>query len=173
MRFSKGSRSFYIRMILLLPVLGLHTLRVVSAETAKATVLRLFFGGMPLHDFQMVCEEFCAKKLPQFLRPQALIKIREHQALGHRVIVVSASAENWLLPWCRNMGLECLATRLEVRDNCITGRLATPNCNGMEKVRRVRELIRLESYSPIHAYGDTAGDKPMLALAEFAHFRIF
>ncbi|RYH27835.1 MAG: hypothetical protein EON54_23585, partial [Alcaligenaceae bacterium] len=53
----------------------------------------------------------------------------------------------------------------------LTGELKTPNCHGEEKVRRLREWLeqRFGSASAdvaLHAYGDTAGDKPMLAMAD-------
>ncbi len=54
----------------------------------------------------------------------------------------------------------------------VTGRFDGPNCRGEEKVRRLREAfgddIRLEA-----AYGDTSGDRAMLALADEARHEGF
>jgi phosphatidylglycerophosphatase C len=54
----------------------------------------------------------------------------------------------------------------------VTGAFAGANCRGPEKVRRLREAfgddVRLEA-----AYGDTDGDKEMLALAEEQGMKVF
>ena len=58
-----------------------------------------------------------------------------------------------------------LATRLEVdADDRLTGRLIGANCRGPEKVVRLREW-RGEALAVAFAYGDSDGDREMLALA--------
>jgi phosphatidylglycerophosphatase C len=172
-RFGKNPIVFYAVLIILSPVLALRLVRLISAGVAKETLLRFFFGGMPASVFKSFCETFCAKRLPEILRKEAMVKISEHLALGHRVLVVSASAQDWIEPWCNTVGVECIATRLQVYNDCITGRLASPNCNGEEKVRRILEVLNPTDYGPVYAYGDTAGDRSMMALADFAFFEPF
>jgi HAD superfamily phosphoserine phosphatase-like hydrolase len=86
------------------------------------------------------------------------------------VAVVSASPENWVKPWCDARNIQCLATRLEVIDQKISGNIHGENCYGEEKVRRIKEAFRLEAYQRIIAYGDSRGDKEMLELADEKHF---
>ena len=81
------------------------------------------------------------------------------------MVVVSASPETWIRPWCEAQGMEAIATRLEEREDRLTGKIAGRNCQGEEKVRRVREIIDLDSYTRIYAYGNSSGDMPMLSLA--------
>jgi phosphatidylglycerophosphatase C len=54
----------------------------------------------------------------------------------------------------------------------ITGALDGPNCRGPEKVVRLQAAfgqdVRLAA-----AYGDTAGDREMLAIAETRGYRVF
>jgi HAD superfamily phosphoserine phosphatase-like hydrolase len=107
------------------------------------------------------------------VRPKALIEIREHQATGAKVIVVSASAENWVQPWCAQHNIECLATKLEVINNKITGRISGFNCYGAEKENRIRSCFELKDYEEIIAYGDSGGDLEMLALAQQQHYKPF
>ena len=87
--------------------------------------------------------------------------------------VVSASAENWVKPWCDKYGLICLATKLEVKDGIITGKLNGRNCYGDEKVCRIKERLDLSDYHEIIAYGDSSGDKEMLELAHHPFYKPF
>ena len=58
-----------------------------------------------------------------------------------------------------------LATRLEVDEaGLLTGRLAGANCRGPEKVARLRAW-RGDTLVVAYAYGDSAGDREMLAVA--------
>ncbi len=71
------------------------------------------------------------------------------------------------------MGITVLGSRLEIRDGRLTGRLAGKNCNGNEKVCRIREAVTLTPYQAVYAYGDSSGDREMLALAHHKGFREF
>lgn len=107
------------------------------------------------------------------IRPGAKAEIAKHQAEGTRVIVVTASAENWVAPWCKEMGIECIGSKLAVQDGKITGMLTGLNCNGDEKVCRIEAAVDLKAYGKIYAYGDSSGDKQMLAIAQEPNFRPF
>jgi HAD superfamily phosphoserine phosphatase-like hydrolase len=85
---------------------------------------------------------------------------------------VSASADLWLKDWCTQEGIaDLLATQLEVVNGVLTGNLASANCRGPEKVRRIQELLDIRDYERIFAYGDSSGDQEMLALAHEAWYR--
>lgn len=172
-RYQKGALALYAGMGLLLPALVLFRLKLVSSHTMKQLVLRLFFRGTPEAAFRERCAAFCREALPQLLRAGALKAIQEHQAAGHRVVVVTASAQDWVAPWCAANGLECIGTRLEVLEGRITGRIQGHNCNGYEKVRRICQQIHLPGFGDIYAYGDSSGDRAMLGMATHAYFRKF
>jgi phosphatidylglycerophosphatase C len=64
---------------------------------------------------------------------------------------------------------------MEHLNGVYTGKMATPNCHGQEKVRRLQAWLD-KTYGPqntpaLHAYGDTSGDKPMLCMADTAWYR--
>lgn len=107
------------------------------------------------------------------MKNDAIDTIERHKKEGTHVIVVSASAEDWIYPWCEQSNITCVATRLEVREGKLTGRIAGKNCNGIEKVTRLREAIDLSQYKTIYVYGDSKGDLPMLGLATHPNYRTF
>jgi phosphoserine phosphatase len=44
---------------------------------------------------------------------------------------------------------------------------------GPEKVDRIKSLIKLQEYDEVYCYGDSKGDKEMLALANFSFYKRF
>jgi HAD superfamily hydrolase (TIGR01490 family) len=172
-RFHRGSASMYAGIVQLLPSLIRFKLKLLSAQEMKEIVLGYFFGGIPSTDFKQSCDAFCSTVLPKLIRPQALAAIREHQQQGHHVVVVTASAQDWVAPWCRAENIVCLGTQLEIKNRLITGNISGNNCNGEEKVNRITKAYRLDHFTEIYAYGDTKGDLPMLQLANHKYFKPF
>jgi phosphatidylglycerophosphatase C len=116
---------------------------------------------------------FSADKISQIVRPDAMKLIQDYKQVGARVVVVSASPENWVKPWCNIWKVDCVATRLEYRDGKLTGNITGINCYGKEKVERIKRFVKLEEFGVITAYGDSRGDHEMLALAHEPHYRAF
>jgi HAD superfamily hydrolase (TIGR01490 family) len=172
-RFQKGSLAFYAGMLLQAPRLLAWKLGLVSRDEAKQRILTYFFGGMREAVFRQHCDAFVEKKLLGLIRPAALAEISKLKAEKTEIVIASASAENWIRPWSDSLQLELVATRLEVKEGRITGRIAGKNCYGEEKARRILERWNLEEYAEVYAYGDSKGDKPMLALAGRSFFKPF
>jgi len=172
-QFSKGKAAYYLGMIAVGPYLIALKAGLVSATTAKEKLLGYFFGKMPVTEFNSICKRFSEERLPQLIRPKAIAKIREHQQHNDTVTVVSASAENWVSFWCVQNNIHYLTTKLEVVNDTLTGKLFGNNCNAEEKVNRIKQQYNLSDYTTIYCYGDTDGDKPMLALASFANYKPF
>jgi HAD superfamily hydrolase (TIGR01490 family) len=172
-RFAVGDVRFLAGMGLLAAPLALHKAGLMSAQAAKEIFISHFFRGMEQSEFDRLGKTFAETRIPAFIRPAAADAIRDHKRTNSRIVVVSASAQNWMKHWALNEGLEVLATRLEVADGKITGKITGCNCNGDEKVTRIREHINLSDFTEIVAYGDTKGDLPMLALATEKHFKPF
>lgn len=110
-----------------------------------------------------------------WLRTDTMQRLRAHLDAGDRVVFVSASFEVYLGPLGVLLGIdEALGTRLEMRDGVATGALDGPNCRGPEKVRRLHEWLGREQLdrtsAHVVAYGDSAGDRELLAAADEAHW---
>lgn len=172
-KYSKGSFRFYTGFLLNSPYLVAYKLKIISNQLAKEKVLQFFFRNMPVTTFNETCQQFSEKKLPGLVRSKALEAIKKHQQDGVRVVIVSASPENWLVQWTQQLGLELIATRLTVENGLLRGTIEGHNCHGKEKVRRINEQFQLADFSEIFAYGDSSGDRPMLALANHPFYRPF
>src|SRR5262249_49246321 len=146
----------------------------VSRTRTKEAVLRAFLGGVDESVVRQRAARWALHELPGLVRPAALARLRWHMSQGHRVVLASASLELLVEPWARAVGVrDVRAMRLEVREGRLTGRLDGPNCYGEEKVIRLRALLGdLDRYE-LHAYGDSAGDRELLAAAQHAVWRPF
>jgi HAD superfamily hydrolase (TIGR01490 family) len=177
-KFSKGKFRFYLGFALNSPWLIAYRLKIISNQAAKEKILSWFFRKTSLTVFQELCHRFSDTILPGLIRTKALREIQQLQNKGFTVVIVSASPENWLSSWTESLNVSLLATRLETiqnksHDHQLSGKILGFNCHGEEKVRRIRETHDLSSYEDIYAYGDTSGDRPMLALARFAFYQPF
>lgn len=172
-KFSKGKVNFYLGFLLYSPFLVAYKLKIVSNQKAKEKVLAFFFKKTSVEQFEKTCEDFASNILPSLIRPKALTEIKKLQNLGVTVVVVSASPKNWISPWTNIINAELIATRLEIKNEQLTGKLFEKNCHGNEKVRRIRENYTLSNYDKVYAYGDTTGDKPMLQLATISFYKPF
>jgi phosphatidylglycerophosphatase C len=172
-KFYRGSLRFYAGFLFLSPWLILMKLKLFPNYKAKEKALSWFFRGESVDVFKEKCAKFCATVVPALVRPKALSEIEAYQAAGEKVIVISASAENWVQPWCDKHSIECMATKLEIADGRITGKISGFNCYGREKENRIRGCYDLKDYDEIVAYGDSSGDLEMLALAQQQYYKPF
>lgn len=156
--------------LLLAPWLAGYKCGVVSGVAVRAAVVRVGFAGLPVADVQAHGATFAADTLPTLLRPEAMARIRWHQAQGDTVAVVSGGLDAYLAPWCRMHGLALVCSALEHHDGRLTGRYLGAQCVGAEKARRVRARYDLAAYGRVYAYGDTHED---LALLDLAHHRFY
>jgi len=171
--FSFGKMRFITGILRVSPWLLAYLLRLVSNQTAKEKVTEVFFAGMSRADFDKHASAFVKQKLNSMIRPAAMKKILWHMQQKHRIIVVSASFSDFLKFWCEQHQPELISTNLEENGGVLTGRFATPNCYGPEKVKRLKEHLQLDQYETIYAYGDSRGDREMLEIAHEKGFRVF
>lgn len=172
-KFYKGTYNFYLGFLIYSPFLIAYKLKLIPNYVAKQKVLQYFFKGENIDTFQKNCDRFADQELPELLRPKAIQEIKKLQAGDSTVVIVSASAENWIRKWAAQNGLGLMGTRLAVKDQKITGKIDGNNCHGDEKVCRIKEKYNLADFSEIYCYGDTSGDKPMLAIGTKSFYKPF
>lgn len=171
--FYHGITKTMIGLFKVFHIIALHKLGFVGAKYAKEKVLSTFFASIPETTFNQAGKKFSHHVIPKLIRKDIEKHFDYHRKNGNRIVVVSASAENWLSTWCHEMNFDLIATQLEITNGCITGKLKGDNCKGREKVRRIRANFDLSQYSPIYAYGNSSGDTKMLKLADYRFYKKF
>jgi HAD superfamily hydrolase (TIGR01490 family) len=93
-------------------------------------------------------------------------RIAQHQALGHRVFLVSGTLAPVARGVARRLGgaIETCASELETRDGRWTGRLAGEHVRGEVKAQAIRRLAARHDLDldESYAYGNCLADLPML-----------
>ena len=165
-RYACGTPRFLLGFLLHAPLLVLMKLRLYSNGKAKQRLFTWFFRGMTIESFDALCQSF-ARTHRHLLRPETVRLLEQALTEGAEVLVVSASIDNWVQPFFPSVTV--LGTQIEVVDGRLTGRFLTPNCYGQEKVFRILALHPDRSSYRLTAYGDSRGDREMLAFADESH----
>lgn len=167
-----GWPRFGLASLRALPWLLACAAHLTDRHNAKEHLLRASLGGTSVAQAEAWAAHFVAHRLPGLLRPEMLARLAWHQAQGHRTVLVSASPSLYLRPWAESVGFQAvLCTELEVVAGRYTGRLASRNCWGPEKVRRLEAWWQGNAPLKLYAYGDSRGDAEMLARADVAWYR--
>jgi phosphatidylglycerophosphatase C len=173
---SLGWSKFLSVMLLSSPWLIAYALKLMSNHRAKARLLKVSLAGLSEVQAQQQAQSFVAHYLPTQWHTWGLAQLVEHQRLGHRCVIVSASPGVYLHAVAASLGVDAvLCTEMVLIDGHYTGDMATPNCHGEQKVTRLQTWLGdtfPDGIQPeIHAYGDTPGDFPLLRLAKRAWYR--
>ena len=124
-RFAVGEFKYVTGMIVLSPMLMAYKLKIIPNYRAKELMLSYFFKGMNEEKFMQVSKAYSLSQIDTIVRPKAMEKIAWHKEQGHTVVVVSASIECWLKPWCDKNEIELIATKLEMKEGRVSGRFVT------------------------------------------------
>ncbi len=171
-RYRNGELKYLLGFLIHLPFLIMMQLGFISTKRTKEKLLAFHFSGLSISQFNKYCKSFAEEVIPQIVRSNALEKIYEYQKSGDRVIVITASLENWVKPWTDQIGIELIGTRLKKESGLFDGKIGE-NCKGTEKVNRLKAYLDISTYDEIIAFGDTRGDKEMLGLAGKSYYRYF
>ena len=172
-RFAKGNKAFLLCFLRFSPFLVLMKMGLYPNWKAKQRVFSYCFKGMPVAGFNALCRRF-AKEKAGLMRPKGVNKIREVLAGGGKVVIISASIDNWVEPFFDGMGdVYVLGTMVDEREGVLTGRFLTKNCYGEEKVNRLLQLFPERTQYRLTAYGDSRGDLQLLDFADESHYRPF
>lgn len=145
-------------------------------DALKAASASAAFRGLPIEVVEADGAAFAREVIDHRMRAEVVETLRAHLGAGDTVLLVSASFEVYLRPLAELLGAhDVLATRLEVDERgVLTGRLDGPNCRGPEKVVRLHCWLdrHLGGRDAVHltAYGDSTGDRELLADADVARW---
>ena len=173
-----GWPRFLLALLQCSPWLAGYAVRLVRNDAAKARLLRATLSGRTLSELDDWTSRWLAQDFAGQVQDWTMARLAWHRQAGHCCVLVSASPDIYLRRVASQLGFDGLiCTEMEVQGARLTGRMHTPNCHGEQKVLRLQAWLSArfggESAQAmlLYAYGDTAGDKPMLRLARHAWYR--
>jgi phosphatidylglycerophosphatase C len=169
--FAADRKRLIFGFVVLAPVFLSYKLGILLASKARQIAAGYSFKGRTLVDIQSMGSKYAEKIIPMHVKPEILKKIEWHRSQGDSIVVVSASIDVYLKPWCDKNKLDLICTEFEVNNGIITGKYLQGDCSGKEKAKRIREKYNIKNYKIVYAYGDTAEDNEMMDLAHIKYFR--
>ena len=174
-RFAKGSGQMFRGFLLFSTLLILMKLHLFPNWRVKQKIFSYFFKGMKIDDFNALCTRF-AERNKHLLRPAGIEKVRQAIDEEHNtVLIISASIDNWVQLFFDEIDkkIQVLGTQIETKEGRLTGQFTTKNCYGEEKVNRLTALYPHREAYYLIAFGDSRGDKELLAFADKAYYKPF
>lgn len=168
-----GRKTVYKAFIKLLPEAIKVACKRSDRDKFKEKIIAALFTNQPIKPLKIMGAGYASAFTP-LIRLKARERIKWHKEQGHRLIMVSASLNLYLEKAAKDLGFdELLCTELEENEELFTGRLKGKNCRCQEKVNKLEALLGDLSQYELYAYGDSDGDKQMLAVANHPNFRVF
>lgn len=139
-----------------------------SRDEAKARLLRTLYRNVPVEPTRATAEEYATHVLATGMRNDTLARLEWHQSQGHTVIMITASLSLYAQPIAQQLGISTVyATTLAQAGDRFTGELVGENVRGPEKARLLHSHQDGAS-AFVYAYGDSSGDRELLAAADCA-----
>jgi HAD superfamily hydrolase (TIGR01490 family) len=135
-------------------------------EKLREAVLALT-KGWDQAEISAIVREQLGEVIEPIVFSEALDRIRQHQAWGHKVFIVSASPEEVVSPIAQLLGVdEAIATRAELDDEGRYSGRTERYVYGPEKEVAILEVAERDHLDLAHswAYSDSATDVPMLSV---------
>ena len=121
MRFAVRPSRLIAGRALLIPVVVGYRLGLVSASNGRQIATRIGLQGEKAARVRKLGIEYATTVLPTLLQPPALERIDWHKGQGDCIVVVSASLDAYLNPWCKTMRVDAICTQLEEKGGRLLG----------------------------------------------------
>jgi phosphatidylglycerophosphatase C len=165
-----GGRARLTAGVLAQPVGLANAIIRRDRDRFKALAVRAAFAGRLASVVDGLGQIYAESVHARWMRPDTNRRLAWHRSEGHRVVLVSASLGSYLHPLGRLLGADgVLCTEAAVgEDGRYTGAIVGGNCRGPEKMRRLRAWMHEMDLddAELWAYGDSPGDRELLAMAQ-------
>ncbi len=168
-----NSTKFYVQFLKHIPLFVLLKLKLADAEKVKKSFISSILKGESRAKIDKKAQSFFEKFERDIFRKNALEFIQNIDRTQTECYIVSASLDIWVKPFAEKLNIKLLATQTEFADDIFTGNFIGKNCNGPEKVKRIIEAVKGRKFDKTIAFGDTSGDREMLAWADESQFEFF
>ena len=168
-----NTSKFRMQFIKHIPLFTLLKLNLLDAEKVKKSFISSILKGQSKAKIEKKSQEFFERYYPEIFRENALDFIKNIDYSQTDCYVVSASLDIWVKPFAEKFKMNLIATKAEFKNDIFTGNFVGKNCNGLEKVNRIKEEISDKKYDKTIAFGDTSGDQQMLDWANEGQYKFF
>ncbi|PTT34932.1 HAD-IB family hydrolase [Chryseobacterium sp. HMWF028] len=167
------STKYRIQFLRHVPLFILLKLKLAETEKVKKSFIGSILKGQSQEKIEQKSKQFFEQHYPKIVRENALDFIKNIDHNNTQSLLVTASLDIWVKPFAQALKMELVSTRAEFKNGVFTGNFVGKNCNGKEKLVRIKEEINNSKYDKIIAFGDTSGDRPMLKWANEGHYQFF
>jgi len=162
--YALRKRHIVKRGLQILPWIQAYYLKLYPAHHMRPKLYVSMFKDSDAEEILHLAQDY-AQQLMLKLNPKLLEQLRQHQELGHEVVLVSASLDLYLKPVCSYLNIDLICSEVEIKAGKMTGFYQTPDCSNQQKKSRILEKYKLQDYAEIYAYGNSEEDEEMLSLA--------
>lgn len=164
--FAVGTTGLALAILKSLRWLLAWKVGLTTSSKAKQKLFSALYKGKSAEWLSKKGEEF-VEILEKEERPEICATLRERIEREERVVIATASIEEWVRPWAEKKGVQTvIATKAEKIDGRLTGLFSTPNCLGAEKLRRVELLFGDVTDTALTVYTDSSADLPLCEKAQ-------
>jgi len=169
-KWISSKKKYFIGWLLIVFYYLFYKSGFLSQKSFKEKVLMYSMKEKEQEEIKKYAKNFAKIIIEETLTEQAKKQLEYHENAGDRIVIVSASLDLWLQPWCEIRGFDMVCSIAEVKDGKLTGKLVGKNCIREEKVNRIKSAYKLEEYLKIYVYGNSENDRPMLSLGTDAYY---
>lgn len=167
-----GPIKTWTKFLSLVPtIIGLY-LKKIPLKQAIEAFLQSYLGDMSVDELYKLGESFAQEKIPHFLYPKAMERLKWHQEQGHVCYVVTASLGYWTQAWVEAHDMKLIAA-LPLEENGIFKGKFAEHTYGELKVKRLEAALEGQNIVYKYAYGNSGGDEAMLRWADEGYYRPF
>lgn len=167
------SSLFYRKFVENLPFFVLMKFNLVETQKVKQKFIFSILKGQSRKKIEEKAQLFFDEFYPKIIREKALDFIKKLDKEKSECFLVTASLDIWTKRFAEEWNMKLLATKSNFEGGFYTEKFLSKNCNGEEKVKRIKAEITNEEFEKTVAFGDTKGDFPMLNWSDEKHFRYF
>jgi HAD superfamily hydrolase (TIGR01490 family) len=140
-----------------------YSLNVLNFPKAMARLSTAIKGGDAAATKRM-CDRWVEEDVLQYIAPQALRRLREHERAGDAVFILSASTQFAVEPVARHLNVPFRCTELEIVGGKFTGAIVGESCFGEGKCYWGKRIAAERSVplSQCAFYTDSYSDRALL-----------
>ncbi len=157
-----------------IPFLVAWKLRLINTKKVKESFIERFKICQKYNlEISQNNPNWLVNDLKKIIRKKALSRLNMHKEKGDIVILCSASPDMILEGLAKELNVHLICTNMSKVGDKWTANIKGKNCQGHEKLKRLKERYGSLKNLKLEVYGDSKGDQQILNAASIPHFRNF